>query len=246
MRSVRPRRPLLAAALALLAAGCGAGDAGEGSAPAGGGETVTASATATAAREEAASATPAADGTMSLERQYASLLTEKDLPGYRGYRDGSSESLAASALAPDKPVCKPIADAVVSVPSGATHVVRQVLVPLSGKGRTEVSVGAYRGADAQEWLTGLKSAVGPCATGFEAVQGTERFTYTGLRAEPLAAGDEAVAWSVTVTKGGVAVPLRLAVVRKKSNVALFVTDAGGRPVVRQPKEIIDAQVVKLP
>ncbi len=42
-------------------------------------------------------------------------------------------------------------------------------------------------------------------------------------------------------------PVRLAVVRKKNNVAVFSTyDAKGGPVDRQPKDLIDAQTAKLP
>ncbi|WP_435974524.1 hypothetical protein [Streptomyces sp. Qhu_M48] len=244
MRSARLRRPVLAAFLALLATGCGGSDAGKGEAAAGGEK---ATATAAAAGRETASATPAAGETMSSDRHLESLLTEEDLPGYRGFRDVDSEGLPASALAADKPVCKPLADALDSVPSGATYVVRQLLTPPSGKVRTVVAVSTYQGTAAERWLTDLKAAVAPCAAGFKATEGTDRTTYTDVVAEPLDAGDEALAWSATVTKGGVSVPVRLAVVRKKNNVALFFTyDAEGRAVGRQPKDLVDAQVVKLP
>ncbi|MEV6249032.1 hypothetical protein AB0M38_22930 [Streptomyces sp. NPDC051742] len=242
MRPVRLRHPALAvttACLALLVTACGGEQ--KGTEPGGAAGPAKASATATA------SAAPTAAATMRTDEHFASLVTQDDLPRYRGFGNLDVDMLPATALAVDKPACKPIADALFAVPTDARGSLRQVLRPEPGTATTEVAVGTYEGTKAQEWLTALKAAVAPCANGFTATQATDLIKYTQVKPEPLSAGDEALAWSVTVEKRGVPMPVRLAVVRKRNNVAVFSTyDAKGGTVDRQPKDLIDAQTAKLP
>ncbi|MET9435055.1 hypothetical protein [Streptomyces sp. NPDC006551] len=88
--------------------------------------------------------------------------------------------------------------------------------------------------------------MGPCAQGFTATDSTGTTTYRKAEPEPLSAGDEALAWGLTVERDGAPVVVRLAAVRKRNNVALFFTCDPTGGVDRQPMAVIDAQTAKLP
>ncbi|MFJ8666153.1 hypothetical protein [Streptomyces sp. NPDC093600] len=152
----------------------------------------------------------------------------------------------ASAVRTDAPACKPIADAMSRVPGDATVALFQPIGPVAKTLTTDVTLGTYTGTRAQEWFASLRAAVGPCARGFTATDSTGTTTYRKAEPDSLSAGDEALAWGLTVERDGEPVVVRLAAVRKKNNVALFFTHDPAGGVGRQPTAVIDAQIAKLP
>ncbi|MGW0469236.1 hypothetical protein ACWDX6_28865 [Streptomyces sp. NPDC003027] len=233
-RAQRLRSAVLAGtALTLLLTACGgAAEGGDGAVAAG------------AAPSPAT--TPAAAETLGTKEHFAALLTREDLPDHRVRGDVDVQMFPASAARTDAPACKPIADAMSRVPDGATGALIRPIGPVAKTLTTDVTIGTYTGTRAQEWFASLRAAVGPCAGGFTATDSTGTTTIRKAEPQPVSAGDEALAWGLTVERDGAPVVVRLAAVRKKNNVALFFTydPAGG--VDRQPMAVIDAQMAKLP
>ncbi|MFF5934257.1 hypothetical protein [Streptomyces sp. NPDC012508] len=238
MRATAVRRTALAATtltLAALVTACGGAEEEKG------GTEGKAKAPATA------SALPEAKA-LSAEELSHLLVEEGDLKGtgYRTQGDVDLDLLTATAISTDNPACKPIADAMSAAPSGATVTWRRMVVTeAKGGTATAVALGSYDGRGAQEWFGSLKAAGAACGNGFTATEATEKTRVSKVVPESLAAGDEALAWSITADVKGAPVVTRLAVVRKDNVMAVFPTVGLVGDVKKQPKPLIDAQAAKL-
>ncbi|MFJ6576499.1 hypothetical protein ACIQMY_11085 [Streptomyces sp. NPDC091368] len=241
-----------AASLALLVSACGSGDEDAGKGTGKGSAAPSASATSSAPDTKALSSA-------ELEKL---IVEQADLPGHQVQKAKPADLVKSDAVATDKPSCKPLADAMsflatgkpaatahrkaIEVPKseGATASPKDALGALSAP-VTSVALGSYDGQGAQEAFASLKTAGTDCAGGFTVIGGGEKTKVTKVAQESVSAGEESLAWTVTVDMDGEPFVTKVAVFRKGGTLASFSTLSLGGTVKDLPKAVIDAQAAKL-
>ncbi len=214
-----------------------------------------ASASATAA-EPAAKALSAAE----LDKL---IVETADVKGHKVQKAKASDVVSADKVTTDKAACAPIAHAMSFIAPGspAASAQRQVIAEpkksataapedalLAGLGvqMTALSLGSYDGQGAQEAFASVKTAGTECAGGFTVLQAAEKTKVTKLAPESVTAGDEAVAFSVTVDMEGEPLTTKLVVFRKGNTLASFSTISFSPEGVKGlPTVVIGAQEKKL-
>lgn len=257
MRTAFVRRILSASAvsLALLATACGASDKAD---PKGDAKpSVSAPASASA---------PAARGKQEAELA-GLILTQADLPDHVVKPATPEEVQEGAKVTTDKPACLPVAQAQSMAAIGAPVGVARVKFIAKGKDAgpnataeekakaavdalggtvTSVALASYDGAGAEEAFATFKKAAAICASGYEiATQGEEPGKVTKVDpSSPIAARDEAVAYTVKLEGEGETVLTELVVVRKgNSLVSFYSLSITGN--AEQPRAAVAAQVKKL-
>ncbi|MER5308245.1 hypothetical protein ABT034_10705 [Streptomyces sp. NPDC002773] len=242
-----------AVSLALLVTACGGGkesaDQGKGK------ESAAPSASATTSSAPPAKALSVAE----LEKL---IVEQADLPGYQVKKTPAAEIVPPSAVAADKPSCKPFADAMSYIATGnpaASAYRRAIEVPKTdgataspedimgalGAPATGVTLGSYDGQGAQDAFASLKKAGTECAGGFTLIGGGEKTKIMKVEPETVSAGDEALAWTVTTDVAGLPFVTKLVTFREGGTLASFSTLSFGGPVTSLPTAIITAQDKKL-
>ncbi|MFF1507723.1 hypothetical protein [Streptomyces sp. NPDC058326] len=241
-----------AVSLALLVTACGGGKKSDDQGKDGKDAAPSASATTSAPPAEALSAA-------ELEKL---IVEQADLPGYQVKKAPAAEIVPSSAVAADKPSCKPFADAMSYIATGnpaASAHRRAIEVPKTdgataspedimgalGAPATGVTLGSYDGKGAQEAFASLKKAGAECGGGFTLIGGGEKTKITKVEPETVSAGDEALAWTVTTDVAGQPFVTKLVAFRKGGTLASFSTLSFGGPVKSLPTAIITAQDKKL-
>ncbi|MGW8351374.1 hypothetical protein [Streptomyces wedmorensis] len=243
-----------AVSLALLVTACGGGekddakDTGKTAAP-----SATASASTTAA--------PPAKALSAAELDKL-VVEQADLPGHQVQKAKPADLVTSDAVSTDKPSCKPIADGMsflsAGTPAASAHR-KAIEVPKTDGASaspedalgalaapvTSVTLGSYEGQGAQEAFASLKTAGTDCAGGFTLIGGGEKTKITKVAPETVAAGDEALAWTITTDMDGEPFVTKLVVFRAGNTLASFSTLSFGGEVKTLPKAVIDAQAAKL-
>ncbi|MGW0118226.1 hypothetical protein [Streptomyces sp. NPDC003327] len=240
-----------AVSLALLVTACGGGkkddDQGKGKDAAPG--------------ASATSAVPAAEA-LSAAALEKLIVEQADLPGHQVQKGDSGDVVDPASITTDKAACKPVADAMGFVSTGkpAATAQRKVIEVPKTEGKTAspeealgalaapvtgVTLGSYEGQGAQEAFASLKAAGTECAGGFTTTGAGEKAKITKMAPETLAAGDEALAWTVTTDVDGEAFVTKLVVFRKGNTLASFSTLSFGGEVKALPTAVIEAQATKL-
>ncbi|ALO10453.1 Lipoprotein [Streptomyces venezuelae] len=250
------RSAVAAVSLALLVTACGAGeksgdqgkDTGKGA-----GKDGAPSASATSA--------PAAELLSAAELEKL-IVGQADLPGHQVQKAKAGEVPLAAAVSTDKPSCKPLADVMSYVAPGkpgATATRKAIEVPKTDGSAaspeealgalaapvTGVTLGSYDGQGAQETFASLKTAGTECAGGFTLIGGGEKTKISAVAPEPVTAGEEALAWTVTTDLDGRPFVTKVVVFRQGGTLASFSTLSFGGTVKALPKAIVDAQAAKL-
>ncbi|MBB5938276.1 hypothetical protein [Streptomyces zagrosensis] len=168
------------------------------------------------------------------------LLTQADVPGY-AVRRGPADALpAAATVTADRPECRPIADTIGSRPKyPRTAYTSGSLTKgdLSGGGGGTLSqllLAAYRGNNAEKWVTELRRAVEVCRS-FTATGGAGgRESLAISPGRNLTVGDTSVTFLMR-DKAGKSAPVVITVVRTGGNTATFIsggTSGKAEPVAR--------------
>ncbi|MGW2560772.1 hypothetical protein ACWCXB_16315 [Streptomyces sp. NPDC001514] len=250
MRRTIVRRTAVSASavsLALLVGACGSGDP--------------------AAKDEPKGGAPAASAAKALSQAELDelILAEGDLQGHKFSKATAADIAAAKTVTSDKAECKPLVDVMAlraAGTPGATATRKIVAVPkapdadaspeekaLAGLGAlgatvTADTLGSYDGEGAADAFAAIKKAGADCADGFALVAGAEKTNFTKVEPAAYTAGDEAVAFTITVDLDGETGVTHLVAVRKGGTLATFHAQSlAGK--AEQPKTVIDAQVKKL-
>ncbi|RSS82538.1 hypothetical protein [Streptomyces sp. WAC06614] len=216
-------------------------------------------------KSAATSAAPAAKGKTDAEVT-ALVVTQADLPDQVVSAEGAAKAAGQSAQATvDKADCKPLMQAQsglkVGAPTGSGRTVTKAkpkelpanasaedklkagLEALAGN-QTMVALGSYDAKGAEEAFASLKTAAAACAGGYTVDDGGDKVKFLDVKqGAPVAAGDEAAAFTLTMDlDGGDKSTTHFVVVRKGNALATFYSFGA---TATQPKSVIDAQVKKL-
>ncbi|MEU1310940.1 hypothetical protein ABZ419_18890 [Streptomyces cinnamoneus] len=218
-------------------------------------------------KAKASSGAPAAPGGKALSKAELDklVLTQADLQGHKVAEATQADLAATKDVSSDKAECKPLVDAMMMHGAGtpaATATRKIVAVPQApaadasaeekmkaglgalGATVTADTLGSHDGQGATEAVAGLKKAGTDCAGGFTLTAGGEKTKITKVESASYTAGDEAVAFTLTVDLEGQAGTAHMVAVRKGSTVATFYSQSlAGK--AEQPKAVIDAQMKKL-
>ncbi|MCA6092027.1 hypothetical protein LE181_07605 [Streptomyces sp. SCA3-4] len=217
-------------------------------------------------KAKASSAAPAADGKALSKAELDKLvLTQADLQGHKVAEATEADLAATKSVSSDKAECKPLVDAMMMHGAGtpaATATRKIAAVPQApaadasaeekmkaGLGALSATVtadtlGTHDGQGATEAVAGLKKAGTACAGGFTLTAGGEKTKITKVEPASYTAGDEAVAFTLTVDLEGQSGTAHMVAVRKGTTVATFYSQSlAGK--AEQPKAVIDAQMKKL-
>ncbi len=252
-RNIVRRTALTASAvsLALLVSACGSEGAAKKDEPKGD------------ASSNASSAAPAK--ALSQAELDKLVLTEADLKDHKIGEVTDADRAAAAGVAGDKAECKPLVDVIAlrSVGKPVASATRKIIgVPKApaadaspeekvkaalgalGGTATADALGSYEGRGAAEALAALKKAGTDCAGGFTLSAGSEKTKYTKVQPAAYTAGDEAVAFTLSLELEGQPGTAHLVAVRKGGTLVTFHAQslAGN---AEQPKAVIDAQMKKL-
>ncbi|MEU9518227.1 hypothetical protein [Streptomyces sp. NPDC048224] len=267
MRASTVRRTVLTAsavALALAATACGGGDQDGGS---GGGKSK-----AGAADKPAAEALTAAE----LEKR---IVATADLQDHEVQKPGKDDVFDPDSLTVDRAECDPVARVLSALPAGDPAASAQRLVvqesAAAKKGmpsteeladmteeeakeatidslditKTMTSLWSYAADGADQALGTLRTAGEKCAKGFAMTIDGEKQQVTKVAGEKLAAGEDAVAWTVGTKTDEEAVETKVVVFRTGSTLAGFssfnIAAISRDEAYEQPTAVIDAQEAKL-
>lgn len=266
MRATVLRRTVLttsAVALALVATACGGGEQD------GAGEE---------AKADAGSATPAVKALTPAELDKL-VVAAGDVKGHQVDKPGKDDVSDPATLSVDKAECAPVARVLSALPEGkpAASVQRLVVQESAAakKGmpsleelaemteqeakdatidslditKTMTSLWSYDGDGAARTLAALREAGRTCAGGFSMTLDGEKQQVTKVTEEKLAAGEEAVAWTVGTKIDDTAAESKVAVFRRGATLAGFssfnIAAASRGEAFGQPTAVIDAQAAKL-
>ncbi|MCJ1679429.1 hypothetical protein MTF65_19200 [Streptomyces sp. APSN-46.1] len=244
MRTALVRRAVLtasAASLALLATACtSSGEAGP-----------KADAKASAKPSPSASPTPEAKALTAAELEKATLA-DGDVPKVKIEKAGADDVAKAAEVSSDKPECQPIALVGSLAPVGKPVTTTERVgateptdpTNLLSMTITAVQLQSYDGKGAEEALASLKTAGQACAGGFVVTAKGEKTTIKSLVPATDAAGDDSVAWTVTMVQDGETMNSRLVVLRKGNNLA-SIQQVKFEGKAQTPQDFIDAQLKKL-
>ncbi|MBT2382796.1 hypothetical protein [Streptomyces sp. ISL-11] len=220
-------------------------------------------------KDKPSSGAPAAPGGNTKALSQAELeklvLTESDLKDHKIEKPSAVDVAAAKTVSGDKAECKPLVDIMaLRAPGGAgasvSRKIAAIAKPLpadasaedkmkAGMGALGVTVtvdtlASYEGKGAADAVAALKKAGADCAGGFTLNAGDDKTKITKVEGASYTAGDESVAFTITVDMEGMPGTGHLVSVRKGSTVATFYSQSlTGK--AEQPKAVIEAQVKKL-
>ncbi|GHG61453.1 hypothetical protein [Streptomyces griseocarneus] len=255
MRRITVRRTAVAASavsLALLVSACGSKDSEAKDEP----------------KAKASSGAPAAPAAKALSKAELEKLvvTEGDLQGYKAADSSKADAESTKTMSADKAECKPLVDVMAMRGAGkpGATVTRKVmkmpakpaenaspeekmkagLGALSGT-ITADTLGSYEGQGAVDAVAAVKKAGAACAGGFVMTAEGEKSKFTKVEPLSLAAGDESVAFTLSMeAEGGETATTHLVVARKGGTVASFYSlSLAGK--AEQPKDVVDTQIKKL-
>ena len=249
-----------AVSLALLVTACGGGEkSGDQGKDTGKGTGAAPSASATSAAPATSSAPAKALSAAELEKL---IVEQADLPGHQVQKAKAGEIPVAASVSADKPSCTPFAHAMSYLapgkPAASAH--RRAIEVPKAEGRTAspedalgalaapvtgVALASYDGQGAQEAFASMKRAGTDCAGGFTLIGGGERTKISWIAPEPVTAGEEALAWTVTTDVEGRPWITKVVVFRQGSTLASFSTLSFGGTVKALPKAVLTAQAAKL-
>lgn len=268
MRTTAVRRTALAAsaaALALLVTACGgSGDEDKAGDSKGKGDS-----SASASAEPAAKALTAAE----LEKL---VIAAADLKDHKVTEPGKDEVSDPGTLSVEQAECEPVAQALSSVPTGKPAASVQRLVTLESEAakkgmpdldglsekeaeeamidslditKTMTSLRSYDADGAKETLAALREAGKKCAGGFTMSADGEKQQVTKVTEEKLAAGEEAVAWTVGTKLDDTTAETKVVVLRQGTTLAGFssfnIAAVTRGETFEQPTAVIEAQEAKL-
>ncbi|GAA0445963.1 hypothetical protein ACFQ2B_15885 [Streptomyces stramineus] len=256
MRRTTLRRTAVAASavsLALLVSACGSDEPAKG------------------AKDEpkGKASAPAAPGANAKALPQAELdklvLTQSDLKDHKIEAPSAVDVAAAKTVGSDKAECKVLTDIMgLRAPGSAAATVARKIVPIAkplpadasaeekmkagmgaiGATVTVDTLGSYDGKGGVDAVAALKKAGADCAGGFTMDAGGTKTKVTKVETGSYTAGDEALAFTLTVDMEGTPGTGQLVAVRKGSTVATFYSQSlTGK--AEQPKAVIEAQVKKL-
>ncbi|MGY0018413.1 hypothetical protein ACVHNB_05440 [Streptomyces sp. YJ-C3] len=265
MRATTLRRTALTASavsLVLLVTACGGSDSDEGDKKAGG-----------AAAEKTAAKTLTAG---ELEKL---AVAQGDVKDHEITKPGKDDVFEADALSVDKSQCKPVAQALSALPAGEpAATVQRLVVHKSEKAKkgmpstaelgkmtekeaedatidslditkTLTSLWSYDADGAERALTALREAGKKCAGGFTMTVDGEKQQVTKVSEEKVAAGQDAVAWTVGTKQDGTPADTKVVVFRQGNTLAGFssfnIAAVTRGEAFEQPTAVIDAQAAKL-
>ncbi|MGW4103861.1 hypothetical protein [Streptomyces sp. NPDC004976] len=266
MRATAVRRAVLtvsAAALAVLTTACGGGEATGGN----GGDK--------AAKGDAASGAPAAKALTAAELEKL-VVASADIEDHKVVEPGKDAVSDPGTLSVEQAGCEPVAQALSSLPVGTPAASAQRLVTqesaAAAKGmpdlseltpeeaedamldslditRTMTSLRSYDADGAERALTALREAGEKCAGGFTMSIDGEKQQITGITEEKLAAGEDAVAWTVGTKMDGTSADTKVVVFRQGTTLAGFssfnIAAISRDEAFEQPTAVIKAQEAKL-
>ncbi|MFF2330080.1 MULTISPECIES: hypothetical protein [unclassified Streptomyces] len=263
MRSTVIRRTALASGavcLALLATACGGSDSGSGDGD-----------KADAKGKESAAAKPAAEVLTAAELEKAALA-QGDVKGEKITKAAAKDIIAADDITVDKEACTSFARALMGTAIGEPAVSTQrhsISEPKKGSKEsedsedidaafaaafdittTQINLASYEGKAAEETIAGLRTAATECSGGFGFTAAGEKQKVSKITEEQVEAGEEALAWTVTVEQDGEKVSFRLVAFRQGATVASFsafnLAEAAGEPGdYGLPTALVDGQAAKL-
>lgn len=266
MRATVVRRTVLtasAAALVLLATACGGGDGKGGN---GGDE---------AAKGDAAAGAPAAKALTAAELEKL-VISSADLEDHKVTEPGKDAVSDPGTLSVEQAECEPVAQALSSVPTGKPTASAQRLVTQESEAakkgmpdltelteeeaeeamldslditKTMTSLRSYDADGAERTLAALREAGKKCAGGFTMSIDGEKQRVTKVTEEKLAAGEDAVAWTVGTELDGTSADTKVVVFRQGTTLAGFssfnIAAVGRGEAFEQPTAVIEAQEAKL-
>ncbi|GAA3498288.1 lipoprotein [Streptomyces prasinosporus] len=264
MRTTALRRTVLiasAAALALVATACGGDQDGGDTKTKGGG-----------------SDKPAAKALTAGELEKLVLATG-DLEDHKVRKPGKDDVFAPGSVSAGQAECEPVARVLSAQPAGEPAASAQRLVTqesaTAGKDmpsmeelaemteeeaeeamlaslditKTMTSLWSYDADGAERTLETLREAGEKCAGGFTMTADGEEQRITGVTEEELAAGEDAVAWTVGTELDGTPAETKVVVFRQGTTLAGFssfnIAAVGKGEAFGQPTAVIEAQEAKL-
>ncbi|MFF5425941.1 MULTISPECIES: hypothetical protein [unclassified Streptomyces] len=240
-----PVRAVTAVSLALLVTACGGGQGGGDQAKGRSGESTA-----------GVSATPSAPPrkALTLAELEEAIVGQGDLKGY-AVEERKGPGIGSPSVTVDKEACKPLADALYSIPHHLAFATAETTmaetpkaggVTAPGNAATDLSLSSYEADGAQEALAAVKTSASACRKGFTFTVVDETTRVRSVAPLPVAVGDEALAWKIAFHTGGAPHHATVAVFRKGGTVAVAST-ASGAPggIAAPPKALLDAQAAKL-
>ncbi|MFI6008131.1 hypothetical protein ACIBAG_04780 [Streptomyces sp. NPDC051243] len=265
MSGTAVRRTVLTAcavSLALLVTACGGGEQGEDKGAKGG----------TASDKPAAKALTAAE----LEKL---VVAKGDVKGHEITKPGKADVFEPGAVSVDKAECDPVGQVLSALPAGKPAASVQRLVvqePDAAKKempsleelaemteeeaeaatlatlditKTMTSLWSYEADGAEQTLAALREAGKKCAGGFSMTIDGEKQQVMKVSEEKLAAGEDAVAWTVGTKVDGSAGETKVVVFRQGTTLAGFssfnIASVTRGEAFDQPTAVIEAQAAKL-
>lgn len=243
-----PVRAAAAVSLVLLTAACGGGQ------QAGGRSEGPAAEAAPGA--SAAPATPSAPArkVLTLPELEEAIVGQGDLPGYAvGERKGPG--IGSPSVTVDKEACKPLADALYSIPhhlAFATAETTMTEMPKAGgatapgNAATDLSLSSYEADGAREALAAVRTSASACRDGFTFTVIDETTKVRSVAPLPVAVGDEALAWTITLDWSSGPHLTNVVLFRVGGTVAVASTTSGAPGgIATPPQALLDAQAAKL-
>ncbi|MFE3323580.1 hypothetical protein [Streptomyces sp. NPDC059176] len=177
------------------------------------------------------------------------LITETELPSYQAQDISPSERRPETDRAECSPLAEMTASGAARTPEAADWASRSFLSSGTPGLTVTVSLFSYQGEGARTTLANVRKALKACANGFSTSGNTDGGTvkYVDVKSEDAPeGGDEAVAWTMTGTTPGNAMPVHLTAVRQGRNVAVFFALNLLEPKEAQlPDDLHARQVAKL-
>lgn len=184
------------------------------------------------------------------------VLTQKDVPGEKistmAGRATDGEEVPVALLTGNLPRISPKGCQHVYENAQRGSAYRQYALAddfIYGRDHVEVALIAYRPTDAPKVLADLKAALPQCTAYAGPVDMTEGFEHPQVLPDPHL-GDQAVEYGITEKiddeEGTVRAPFHFLVVRKGSVIAWFMTHGFPGEAAVLPKDVINAQLAKLP
>ncbi|CAL9554031.1 hypothetical protein [Streptomyces sp. Tu 3180] len=265
MRTTAVRRTVLtasAATLALVVTACGGGDQDGGDTKAKGG----------------GSDKPAAKALTAGELEKL-VVAAGDLEGHKVEKPGKDDVLDPGAVSVEQAECEPVARVLSAQPAGEPAASAQRLVTRESAAaeegmpsveelaemteeeaeeatidslditKTMASLWSYDADGAQRTLDELRKAGEECAGGFTMTSDGDEQRITGVDEEKLAAGEDAVAWTVGTEVDGTPAETKVVVFRQGTTLAGFssfnIAAVTRGDAFEQPTAVIEAQETKL-
>lgn len=207
------------------------------------------------------------------------VVAQGDVQGHEIKKPGKEDVFAPDAVSAEKAECKPVAQALSALPASAPAASVQRLVvqesEAAKKGmpsaqeladmseeeaqdatlnslditKTMASLWSYDSDGAEQTLATLKEAGKKCAGGFTMTISGEKQQVTKVTEEKLAAGEDAVAWTIGTKQDGSAAQTKVVVFRQGTTLAGFssfnIAAATRGEAFEQPTAVIEKQAAKL-